>query len=204
MTAVDGRRARGDLSRQAVLAVAVDLASVDGLDGLSIGGLAAATNMSKSGLAGLFGSKQELQLAVIASATEIFERTVVAPALAAPAGLPRLRAIVDAFLDYSAQRVFAGGCFFNAVAAEHRAKPGPVRDAIAEQLRRRGDFLAEAISRAVAAGDLPADTDPAQLAFQITSLMDAANGMSLLDDSPEPYARARHAVNKLLTPRNDR
>ena len=204
MTAVDGRRARGDVSRQAVLAVAVDLASVGGLDGLSIGGLAAATGMSKSGLAGLFGSKQELQLAVIAAATEVFERRVVAPALAAPAGLPRLRAIVEAFLDYSEQRVFSGGCFFNAVAAEHRAKPGPVRDAIAVQLRRRGDFIAEAIARAVAAGDLPAGTDAAQLAFQITSLMDAANGTSLLDDSPEPYARARDAVDALLAPRNDR
>jgi Transcriptional regulator len=201
MTLVDGRRARGDLSRQAVLRVAVDLASVGGLDGLSIGGLASATGMSKSGLAGLFGSKQDLQLAVIAAATEIFEQQVIHPALTAPAGLPRLRAVVDAFLDYSEHRVFTGGCFFNAVAAEHRAKPGPVRDAIAVQLRRRGDFIAEAVARAIAAGDLPPSTDADQVAFQITSLMDAANGASLLDDSAEPYARARRAIDELLTPR---
>ncbi len=202
MTALDGRRLRGDTSRSAVLAAAVDLASVEGLDGLSIGGLATTVSRSKGGIAGLFGSKQELQLAVVATAAEIFQDRVIRPALTAPAGLARLRALATAFLDYSETRVFSGGCFFAAVTAEYRAKPGPVRDAIAAQMRRWRDFLVEAVARAIAAGDLPASTDAAQLAYEIQALLDAANDASLLHDTAEPYARTRRAVDALLAPRN--
>lgn len=198
MTTVDGRRARGDASRHAILAAAVDLASVDGLDGLSLGGLAATTAMSKGGVAGLFGSKQDLQLAVVAAAAEIFQDRVVRPALAAPPGLPRLRELVDRFLDYSRNRVFSGGCFFAAVTAEYRARPGAVRDAIADWRQRWSAFLAEAVRRAVAAGDLPGDTDPAQLGFEIVALLEAANDASLLHGTSEPYARARVALDRLL------
>jgi AcrR family transcriptional regulator len=202
VTTTDGRRLRGDTSRTVVLAAAVDRASVEGLDGLSIGGLASAVSMSKGGIAGLFGSKQELQLAVVSAAAEIFQDRVIRPALAAPAGLERLRALVAAFLDYSETRVFSGGCFFAAVTAEYRAKPGPVRDAIAAQMRRWRDFLTEAVARAVTAGDLPDSTDAAQLAFEIQALLDAANDASLLHDSAEPYFRTRIAVDALLAPRN--
>jgi AcrR family transcriptional regulator len=198
MTVTDGRRARGDISRQAVMAVAVDLATVNGLDGLSIGGLASAVSMSKGGIAGLFGSKEELQLATIAAAGEIFQRTVIAPALTAPAGLPRLRALIESWLDYSESRVFPGGCFFAAVTAEYRSRPGAIRDAVAADLRRWRAFLAEAIARAVATGDLAPDTDATQLAFEISALLDAANDSSLMFDSAEPYARARRAVDALL------
>lgn len=200
MTITDGRRARGDVSRQAVTGVAVDLATVNGLDGLSIGGLAAAVGRSKAGIAGLFGSKEELQLATIAAAAEIFGRTVISPALQAPAGLPRLRALVDAWLDYSESRVFTGGCFFAAATAEFRSRPGAVRDAVAADMRTWLEFVAEAARRAIAAGDLPADTDPAQLAFEINALLDAANDSSLLFDSAAPYARARSAIDALLRP----
>jgi AcrR family transcriptional regulator len=199
MTVTDGRRARGDVSRQAVLAVAVDLATVTGLDGLSIGGLASAVSMSKGGIAGLFGSKQELQLATVASAAEIFQRTVIAPALTAPTGLPRLRALIDAWLDYSQNRVFPGGCFFAAVTSEYRSRPGAIRDAVAANLKRWREFLAEAITRAIATGDLADGIDATQLAFEISALLDAANDSSLLFDSAEPYARARAAVDTLLS-----
>lgn len=198
MTITDGRRARGDLSRQAVMAVAVDLASVSGLDGLSIGGLATAVDRSKAGIAGLFGSKEELQLATVAAAAEIFQRTVIAPALTAPAGLTRLRALVDAWLDYSESRVFAGGCFFAAATAEYRSRPGAVRDAVAANMRDWIGFIAEAIRRAVATGELVATTDPEQLAFEIDALLDAANDSSLLFDSATPYARARTAIDAIL------
>jgi AcrR family transcriptional regulator len=198
MTVTDGRRARGDVSRQAVMAVAVDLATVSGLDGLSIGRLASAVSMSKGGIAGLFGSKEELQLATVAAAAEIFRRTVIAPALTAPAGLPRVRALVEGWLDYSESRVFPGGCFFAAATAEYRSRPGPVRDAVAANLVRWREFLAEAITRAIATGDLARRTDATQLAFEISALLDAANDSSLLFDSPEPYARARSAIDALL------
>jgi len=198
MTVTDGRRVRGQLSRQAVMRSAVDLASVGGLDGLSIGGLASEVSMSKSGIAGLFGSKEDLQLAAIAAAAEIFQERVIVPALQTPAGLARLRALVDAWIDYSASRVFSGGCFFAAAAAEYRARPGVVRDAVAAQMRRWSEFIAGAVTRAVATGELPAHTDPEQLAFEITALLDAANDASLLHDSTAPYRRARTAIDALL------
>lgn len=198
MTVTDGRRARGDVSRQAVMAVAVDLATVSGLDGLSIGGLASAVSMSKGGIAGLFGSKEELQLATVASAAEIFQSIVIAPTLTAPAGLPRLRALIESWLDYSESRVFPGGCFFAAVTSEYRSRPGVIRDAVAANLVRWREFLAEAIARAVATGDLASDTDATQLAFEISALLDAANDSSLLFDTPEPYTRARAAIDTLL------
>ena len=198
MTVTDGRLVRGQLSRQTVMRSAVDLASVGGLDGLSIGGLASEVSMSKSGIAGLFGSKEDLQLAAIAAAAEIFQERVIAPALKTPAGLERLRALVDAWIDYSESRVFSGGCFFAAAAAEYRARPGVVRDAIAAQMRRWNEFIAGAVGRAMATGELPADTDPPQLAFEISALLDAANDASLLHDSAAPYARARTAIDALL------
>ena len=198
MTVTDGRRVRGDLSRQAVMAVAVDLASVSGLDGLSIGGLASAVDRSKAGIAGLFGSKEELQLATVAAAAELFQRTVIAPALTAPAGLTRLRALVDAWLDYSENRVFSGGCFFAAATAEYRSRPGAIRDAVAAQMRRWQEFIAEAVSRAVATGELDDGIDPAQVAFEIDALLDAANDASLLYDSAAPYTRARSAIDARL------
>lgn len=197
-TVIDGRRARGDASRRAVMTIAVDLASVDGLDGLSIGGLATAAAKSKGGIAGLFGSKQELQLATIAAAAEIFTDRVIRPALARPAGLARLRALVEGWLDYSESRVFSGGCFFAAAAAECRSKPGPVRDAVADFLRRWHEFIAGAIGRAVATGELKNDTDAEQLAFEITALLDAANDASLLFESPDAYRRARTSIDGLL------
>lgn len=198
MTTIDGRRARGDTSRRAVMRVAVDLASVNGLEGLSIGSLAAETSMSKGGVVALFGTKEQLQLATVAAAREIFVTTVIAPALAMPGGIVRLRALLDNWLDYSESRVFSGGCFFAAATAELRSQPGPLRDAIAALMAEWHDFVRGAIERAVAAGELPEGTDAPQLTFEITSLLDGANDRSLLFDSAEPYGYARVALRKLM------
>lgn len=203
MTVIDGRRARGDHSRQAVMEVAVDLATVSGLDGLSLGGLATAVGRSKAGIAGLFGSKEELQLATVAAASDVFVRTVIAPALNAPAGLPRLRALIDAWLAYSESRVFSGGCFFASATAEYRSRPGAVRDAVADAMKRWTDFLADAVERAIATGELDPGTDSIQLAFELNALLTEANDKSLLFDSAEPYIRARAAIDRLLL-RNSR
>src|SRR4029077_12239084 len=107
-------RADGERTRGAILRAAASLATVDGLKGLSIGNLAAAIGMSKSGLYAHFGSKQELQLATVEAADQIFQETVVQPALAAPPGLAQLVALCDAFFDYLERRTFPGGCFFAA------------------------------------------------------------------------------------------
>ena len=178
--------------------VAVDLASVDGLDGLTIGSLAAEAAMSKGGVVALFGSKEQLQLATVAAAREIFVGAVVTPALEAPAGRARLETLIDAWLDYSRSRVFAGGCFFAAASAELGSRPGPVRDAIAEAMREWQVFLAGAIRRTIDRGELDAAIDVEQLTFEITALLDGANARSLLFDTHEPYDRARAAVARLL------
>ncbi len=123
-------------TRDAILERAVELASQEGLEGLTIGRLASELGLSKSGLFGHFGSKEELQLATVDAAAEIFVRAVVEPALAAPEGAARLRALCERFVAYLEDRVFEGGCFFAAAAAELETRHGPVRDRVAHFLER--------------------------------------------------------------------
>src|SRR5215471_16333748 len=125
------QRADGERTRAAILREAASLATVDGLEGLSIGNLAAAIGMSKSGLYAHFGTKQELQLATVDEAERILTEEVIQPALAAPPGLGQLAAVCEAFFSYVERRVFPGGCFFVATALEMGARPGPVKDRIA-------------------------------------------------------------------------
>src|SRR5881628_977116 len=124
-------RADGERTRGTILRAAASLATVDGLEGLSIGNLAAAIGMSKSGLYAHFGTKLELQLATVGEAERILAEEVVQPALAARPGLGQLAAVCEAFFSYVERRVFPGGCFFAATALEMGARPGPVRDRVA-------------------------------------------------------------------------
>lgn len=199
MSTTDGRKVRGALSRSTVMHLAVDIASVQGLDRLTIGTLATGTSLSKSGIVALFGTKQKLQLAAIEAAREIFIRSVIAPALEVPGGRARLDALLDGWILYSETRVFAGGCFFAAATAEVASQPGPVRDAVAQQIEAWNETLARVISRAAAAGELPLPSDVEQLAFEIRAVLDAANTDSLLFGSAEPYARARRALERMLS-----
>lgn len=191
---LDGRRQRGDASRRAILNRAVDEASLSGLDGLTLGGLATELGISKSNVATLFGSKLELQLATIEAARERFIDAVIVPGLAAPHGLPRLWAIVDAWLIYSESRVFAGGCFFRAVAADASAKDDAARDLLVEIDEEWFRFL----TRAVCEAELPGLEDPESLAFEITALLDAANLTSLLHRSSRGYRLARSSIRNRL------
>ncbi|UGS25116.1 TetR/AcrR family transcriptional regulator [Microbacterium resistens] len=197
-TAIDGRRARGDRSRRAVLSVATQLASTDGLTGVSIARLAAETDASKSGVAALFGSKEQLQLAVVAEARRVFIEVVVEPARAYPRGLPRLCALVRAWIDYSSGRTFTGGCFFLAVAAEYAARPGAVRDAVSEAMELWRSYLEISISRAMADGDLPGLDDARQLVFELEALLAHANAESVLRGGDAPYRRAERALVERL------
>ena len=133
-----------------MLSHAVDTATVDGLDGLTIGRLADASGHSKSGIATLFGSKEQLQLAVVAAAREVFIDRVVAPARArTPRGLIRVCTLLGDWLDYSRDRVFRGGCFFAATSVEFDAKPGVVRDAIVAASSEWEDYLTVSIEYAL-------------------------------------------------------
>src|SRR5918993_475666 len=195
----DGRRVRGDESRRGILAHAIDTASVDGLEGLTIGRLADAAGHSKSGVATLFGSKEQLQLATVVAAREVFIDRVVAPARArSERGLSRVCALISSWLEYSDERVFRGGCFFAATSVEYDAKPGPVRDAVIAASSEWEDYLAISIERAMAAGELPGLDDARQLTFEIVSFLEAANTRSLMYASAAPYDRAATALRARL------
>jgi AcrR family transcriptional regulator len=193
---VDGRIARGDATRRLVLRRAVDVASVAGLDGLSLGRLATELELSKSGVFALFGSKEELQLATVEVALDIFRAHVVTPARAAGPGVPRLRAVCENWLEYSEKRVFPGGCFFFNVGAEFDARAGRVHDAVAAASAEFAAFLRETALEAVALGHVEADAEV--LAFELHALGRAANADAVLHGDARPYAVARRAIRSRL------
>ncbi|WP_319460442.1 TetR/AcrR family transcriptional regulator [Micromonospora sp. RTP1Z1] len=190
----DGRVARGDRTRTAVLDAAVALATEAGLDGLSLGQLADKLGVSKSGLFAHWRSKEALQLATIDRALEQWQERIAAPALRAPHGVRRLWALHTARIDFYAARVLPGGCFFATTEFEYNARPGPVHDRLAELFDRWTAFLEQLVAEAVAAGELPTGTDVRQLAYEIEALgLTAAMRSRLLD--PEPtYRHARQGV----------
>ncbi|MDT7725195.1 MAG: hypothetical protein QOI21_1771 [Actinomycetota bacterium] len=188
---VDGRLLRGEATRRAVLARAVDVASVEGLDGLSIGRLATDLELSKSGVFALFGSKEDLQLAAVRFAGEIFGDNVARPALEVEPGIGRLRALCENWLDYSERRVFRGGCFFFHAGAEFDARPGRVHDAVAEAGRVFSALISRTAQEAQDLDELRPEVDVALLAFELHALGRAANADSVLHGGTEPYRLAR-------------
>ena len=194
------RRPKGQRTRAAILTEAARLASVDGLDGLTIGGLATATGMSKSGLYAHFGSKEDLQLATIASARETFVAEVFVPALAAPQGIRRLYAACDAFLSHIERRVFPGGCFFAVAAADVGTQVGAVRDAVAAQQRDWIDLLKRLAHKAMDVGELGPGINAAQLAFELNAVVVSAASTFILHGDPAVFERARAAVRSRLQP----
>jgi AcrR family transcriptional regulator len=189
----------GVRTRQAILATAADVASVDGLDGLTVGRLATALSMSKSGLFAHFGSKRDLQLATIEEARQRYVRAVIEPALTAHPGICRLRALCESFLSYLERGVFPGGCFFASAMAEFDAKaPGPVRDRIAECQAQWMDTLERSARDAQAAAELGTSTDPQQLAFEIEAALLSANWYYHLYHDSAYLERARRAVRDRL------
>jgi AcrR family transcriptional regulator len=172
-----------------ILDRAVDLASVEGLEGLTIGRLAAELQMSKSGLFAHFGSKQELQLATVGAAAERFRAAVIDPALELPDGGPRLRAMAERYLDQLQD--YSGGCFFAATSVEYDDRPGPVRDAIAAAL----DAWTGELERQ--AGIAGVD-DSGRFAFELFALVMGANSRYRLSGSDEVFGYAREAIDRLL------
>lgn len=185
---------KGQQTRTAILETAVDIASIEGLEGLTIGRLASDLDMSKSGLFSHFGSKESLQLATVEAARAIFIQEVILPARQAAAGLPRLWAMCDAWLDYMAREVFPGGCFFVTAATEFDNRPGPVRDAIAANMQEWLDYLHRSAQRAQELGHMTADETPAQIAFELHAFYMGANWAWQLFNDREAINRARVAV----------
>jgi AcrR family transcriptional regulator len=194
----DGRVRRGDRTRRAVLGRAVDVASVDGLEGLSIGRLATELSISKSGLIAHFGTKEQLQLATIRAARAIFAGAVVEPAMQQSPGLGRLRVLLEAWLEYSRDRRFPGGCFFARATHEYAARPGAVRDALAAIDDEWVELIIRIVVEAQQTGEIRSDVDAALLAFDLVAYLDSANVRSLLQGSLEAYDQARRAIDRQL------
>jgi AcrR family transcriptional regulator len=193
-------RADGERSRRAILDAAARLATVEGLNGLSIGGLADHIGMSKSGLYAHFKSKEELQLATIETAAGLFNAEVVEPGSAAPPGLARVWALSEEFLSHLQRGVFPGGCFFASVAAEVDTRPGPVRDRIFGVIAEWVGALVDAVAGAQAVGEIDASEDAEQLAFEIDAMLLMANAAYVMEPTPEVLERGRRGVAKLIGP----
>jgi AcrR family transcriptional regulator len=184
---------KGRLTRAAILEEAVHLASVHGLEGLSIGQLAEATGMSKAGLFAHFGSKEELQLATVEAARERFIAAVIEPVKDQAKGLPRLRGLLESWLAYGPSGTFRGGCFFAAASTEFDGRPGPVRDRVRETMKQWTGLLKHAVREAVEEGHLQPEADPTLLGFEFLALAMAANNAFQLHEDPRAFDLARRA-----------
>lgn len=189
---------KGDRTRHDILERAVDIASVEGLQGLTIGRLADELEMSKSGLFAHFGSKEELQLATVDAARQRFVDEMFRPALKAARGYPRLLAICRSWLDYIKRGVFPGGCFFAAASFEFDGRPGPVRDAVVSAMDIWLDALEQAIRMAKDEGHLDRNVDVKQLAFEINAIFFGANFSYLMRDDKRALGRAWKAIETRL------
>ena len=196
----DGRRRRqdGERTHAAILETATRVASVEGIHGLTIGRLAEALGVSKSGLYAHFGSKEQLQLATIDAAGTIFEEEVMRPALEAPEGLPRLEALCEAYLSYIERQVFPGGCFFASLLAEMDARSGPIHDLVVSMEREWQEGLAELIRVAQEHGQLANDVVVEQLVFELEACLELANYHFVLFRDPQVLDRGRRGIATIL------
>jgi len=189
---------KGQRTRNSILEVAAALATEEGLDPLSIGRLADATGMSKSGLFAHFGSKEELQLATVDHAAALFVAEVIDPARSAPKGLARIWALCDHMIGYSERQVFPGGCFFAATSFEFNNRPGPVRDRIESMIRSWLSYLEHAVEQAQEAGELDPKVSAREIAFQLDAFAQASNAQYQLFRDPQVFDDARRAIQERL------
>jgi AcrR family transcriptional regulator len=189
---------KGERTKQSILGHAVDLASLEGLEGLTIGRLADDLGMSKSGLFAHFGSKEDLQLAAIDAAGQRFVEEVFRPALKEPRGYPRLAALCRSWLAYAQRGVFPGGCFFAAASFEYDGRPGIVRDAVAAAMKVWIESLETAIRMAQEEGHVDRKLEPAQLAFELNALFFGANFSFQLQHDAKAFEHARNAIETRL------
>ena len=200
MNEIKVRRTRsdGERSRSAILRQAAQLATTEGIEGLSIGRLAQAVGMSKSGLIAHFGTKQELQLATIETASEIFAEEVIEPALTRATGMERLEALADRFLDHVERQVFPGGCFFASVLQEVDTHPGPMRDRAMEFMVDWTHQLETAVRDAQTEGAIDPAEDAVQLGFELDAYLLMANALFVSTQEPASLEHARVAIRRRL------
>ncbi len=190
---------KGEQTRAAILDEALAIASRLGLEGLTIGSLADATGMSKSGLFAHFGSREELQLAVLEHAAQRYGEQVLMPVLKIERGLPRLQALFERWLDWSIASGLPGGCIMISAANEYDDRPGPIRDAVIANQRRGGALCQKAVRLAVEEEHLRPDTDPEQIAFELLGIVLASHNHRRLLGDRETRKRALTAFDQLIS-----
>jgi AcrR family transcriptional regulator len=189
---------KGEQTKQAILDAATELASRDGLENLTIGGLAERAGLSKSGVFAHFGSREDLQIAVLREYGRRFVDGVLQPALKERRGLPRLRRLLAEWLDWQRKAALPGGCVFFAGAMEFDDRPGPVREEIAQSLRQWRRETARTIAQAMDAGHLRPDSDPEQMAFEIYGVMLALHHDMRLFGAEDARIRAQRSLERLI------
>ena len=191
---------RPERTRGAILRAAVSIATVDGMDRLSVASLASALGMSKSDVAAYFGSKLELQLATVEEAARVFTEEVVQPALSAVPGRAQLAAVCEAFFAHLERRTFPGGSFMASATLEMNTRPGPVGDLIARFQAQFGALIRGFAATAVDRHELPSGEDPDRLAFELNGIMLATDTNYALHDDPDVLDLARQIVHQRLAP----
>lgn len=186
------------VTRSAAIDAAVRDASVTGLDGLTIGRLAAELELSKSGLFGLFGSKLDLQLATLQAGIDLFIREVWTPVADLPAGRPRLAALCERWIDFHEHDALPGGCFMTMATVEWDSRPGAVHDAVADAMRRWLSLLADDVRVAIDNGELRPAVDASDVAFQLNAIAGAASCAYQLTRNTRALLRARRCMQALL------
>lgn len=189
---------KGEQTRVAILDAALAIASKLGLEGLTIGSLADATGMSKSGLFAHFGSREDLQLAVLEHAAQRYGDIVLRPALKVSRGLPRLRSLFEGWLDWTIASGLPGGCIMISAAAEYDDRPGPIRDAVIANQHRGSAISEKAVRLAIEEGHLRPDTDPEQIAFEMLGIVLANHNHRRLLGDKEARKRALRAFDELV------
>jgi AcrR family transcriptional regulator len=194
------RRSAADArqTRTAILERSVDLASTEGLEGLTIGRVAGESHLSKAGVLGHFGTKEELQLETFAAGIAIFTDEVWVRARGAAPGRARLLAVCDAWLSYLERDVFPGGCLFTSASCEFDDRPGRVRDAVVAAHVRWLGVLEHDARAAVAAGELPRGTDPGEVAFELNALAMGVNQARRLLGDPAAARHGWRAMRRIL------
>ena len=190
---------KGEQTRTAILDEALRIASKLGLEGLTIGSLADATGMSKSGLFAHFGSREDLQLAVLEHAAQLYGEKVFIPVLKIERGLPRLRALFERWLDWTLESGLPGGCIMISAAIEYDDRPGPIRDAAIANQHRGNAITQKAIRLAIEEGHLSPDTDPEQISFEMLGIVLASHNHRRLLGDKEARKRALTAFDQLIS-----
>ena len=189
----------GKKKHDAILKTAMQIASQEGLDALTIGRLANMLDMSKSGLFGHFGSKENLQLETIEAARNIFIAQVVTPAIEESSGIEMISKLCDLWFSYVERCVFSGGCFFLTATHEYKNKPGAIRDALSQNMQDWLDMIARMVLKGQREESLQSNVDPEQIAFELNAIAMASNWQHQLFDRPEAFEQGRAAAQRMFT-----